>query len=250
MSYINILNINNLGVGSSFFHKLNPLTKFVILICNYIILANLNLVNSTLYLAVLIIIMLLTFLKLQDFVKILIFLIIPLSGFMLLIVLLNFDHKILSIYGVFIKILSMLLPVIIYSYTTSPRASSYLFYILLKPFERFKINTNLVNLTLGIVISYIPILFLEFDNVLLIKASKGENIKEEPFFKKIVIIYNSLFTVLVNSFIRAERMVEAIIVRGFDKDKKRSFFINYEYDYKDFLVILFMVILTLIIVIR
>lgn len=243
MHYIKFLNINSLGYGISFIHKLHPLNKLFVLIINLIIVFNLNAKELLYYIIFLIILMLLTCISVKAILRLLIFLAITMIGFVIMIFLLNFNNKFFLLTIIFLKILSMILPLIFYSLTTPLKESIYTCELIFYPLKYFKINTNGINLMLNIVLAYIPLMLKEFDNIFLIKASKGEDIKAVNVFKKIKIIYDSLFSVLVNAFLKANEMVNAILIRRFEFSQTRSRFITYKVSVIDYLVLSLFIIL-------
>ncbi len=249
MNYINSFDVDKLGYGESFFHKFNPFTKLNILISSYIMLFSSNLIIQLLGIIILIVFLAISGFKLKNLIYVFFILILPLISFFILLLLINYDKKLLSLFIIFIRMLSLLLPILLYSNITPLKESVFVVSKILKPFEKISISfTNLSILSLTIVITYFPILLNEFDNILLIKAARGEDIKESKFLEKIKIIYSSLFPVLVNSFLKAEQMVDAIIIRRFDKDSKRSSYVVYNFNTKDYvlnLIIIFLVLLIL-----
>ncbi len=244
MNYINSFDVEKIGYGKSFLHKLNPFTKLIILISTYIILFHLEISIQAIGIVLLLILLKISGFKIKNIVYVFLILLLPLLSFLILLLLINYDNILLSLLIIFLRMLSLFLPVLLYSNITPLKQSVYTISYILKPFEKISISfTNLSTLCLAIVITYFPVLLNEFDNVLLIKASRGEDIKESKFLKKIEIIYSSLFPVLVNSFIKAEQMIDAIVIRRFNKDLKRSSFISYKINTKDIIIILFLIII-------
>ncbi len=244
MNYINSFDVERLGYGDSFLHKLNPFTKLIIMISSYIFLFSVNIDNQLIWLLILIILLKLSGFKIKNLIYILLFLLIPLFSFYILLLLIDYDNKFLSIIKIFFRMISLFMPILLYSSITSLKESIFVISKILKPIEN--ISTSFYNLTIlsfTIVITYFPILLNEFDNILLMKASRGEDIKETSFINKLKILYSSLFPVLVNSFLKADQMVDAIIIRRFNKDKKRSSYINYKIHIKDYIIIVFVLIL-------
>ncbi len=245
MNYISSFNVEKLGYGQTFLHKLNPFSKLFILITSYIILFNVNLNVQLIGIISLIILLIVVGFKFRKLIYIFILLILPLLSFYILLLLIDYDNKALTMFIISLRMLSLFLPVVLYSCITPLKESVFVISKLLKPLEKISISfTNLAILSLTIVITYFPILLMEFDNVLLIKAARGEDIKEANFINKIKIIYSSLFPVLVNSFIKAEQMVDAIIIRRFNKDIKRSSYISYSLNLKDLIIIIILLLVS------
>ncbi len=249
MSYIKPLNINSLGYGKSFIHNLHPYNKAILLIINYVIIFSLNIKYLSIYLLFLTVLSLLTVINIRSFLKLILFLTFYSLGFLLLIIIMGLDNKLLTYFIVMLKFYSMILPIMFYSFSTPLKQTNYVLYKICLPLEKIKVNSNLVNLTFTIIITYIPIILYDFDNVLLIKASKGEDIKEVNVIKKVLIIQNTLFTVLVNSFQRANFLTDSVLIRNFHKNKKRSNYISYNYKLKDKVVTVLLLVLFLILLI-
>ncbi len=248
MNYINSFDVDKLGYGESFFHNFNPFTKLNILISSYIVLFSSNPTIQLLGILILIIFLALSGFKFKNLIYLFLILILPLLSFFILLLLIDYNNKFLSIFIIFIRMLSLLLPILLYSNITSLKESVFVVSKILKPFEKISISfTNLSILSITIVITYFPILLNEFDNILLIKAARGEDIKDSKFIEKIKIIYSSLFPVLVNSFLKAEQMVDAILIRRFDKDKKRSSYIVYNVHIKDYVINILIILLVLVV---
>lgn len=241
MSYLKILNINNLGQGSSLIHKLHPYNKFCLLVLNIFLVFQFTGKELVIYVVLLLVIMLSTCISFKNLLKILGLLLLTMIGFVIMIVLLNYNHKLLLLSKIYIKILSMVLPLVFYSLTTPLKQSIYTFEMILEPLKHLKINTNIVNLVLNIILTYIPLLLQEFDNVFLIKATKGEDIKNVSWFKKIKIIYNSLFVVIVNSYLKANELVNAILVRQFKFNEQRSRFVIYKMKKRDIFIMIILI---------
>lgn len=251
MTYLNLLNVEKLGIGESFLHKINPIIKFVLLVFTYILLFNINIYNQIFILIIIAILLLSSGFKLKNFLILFLFLLLPLFSFLILLLILNVDNLLYSLIIISLRMVSLFMPVILYSNITPLKETVYTISTILKPFSKISLSfTNLATLTASLTITYFPILINEFDRVLLVKASRGEDIKKENFINKIKIINSSLFPVLVNSFLKADQMIDAIIIRGFNKDKKRSSFTKYTLNKRDFIVLIFIIFLTIILIVK
>ncbi len=229
MIFLSNLDINKLGIGGSFVHKLHPLTKFIMLVLNYIILLNISFSYSIVYIIMLVAIMLLIGVNFKKILLIFVLSLIPLFTFGILIILIDINNVIYTLGLLYLRIIGMIIPMVFFSSTTTIREVYYLIYMLIHPFKYLKLNTNLLILTFSITFSFFPILLNELDNILLVKASKGENFKRSSILKKIKIIYSSLAILLINSIQRANILIDSILIRGFDNNGMRSFYIHYSF---------------------
>lgn len=239
MNYIDFLDIDEIGNGNSFFHKLHPLNKILLLILFYLVIFSFGILVKIISISILIILLYFTNMKHSTLIKIFITTLFFLVSFEILIFLIDLNNKVYLTIKIFIRLLSMILPIVLYSNITTLKETVYSITKIISPIRHINIGlANIIELCLTLIITYIPILLLEFDRIFLIKASKGEDIKNSSFMKKINIIYTSLFPVVVQSFIKAEQMIDSIVVRGYDKDIKRTTYITYNIDNKNKIVII------------
>ena len=150
MNYIPILDIEELGVGNSFLHKLFPINKLLMLIILYLIIFSFGIIVNMVILSFIIIILLFSNFKMRKLFNLFIFLLIPLSSFGVLVILLNVDHKLIVLLTIFIRLLSMVLPLILYSNITTLKETVYTITTIIKPLKYLKININLIVLGLFI----------------------------------------------------------------------------------------------------
>ncbi len=239
MEFLSSLNINKLGSGNSFIHKLHPLTKFIMLVVNYSIFLNSSFYCNIAYIIVLIVVMMLIGVKFKKIILIFIFSLIPLFTFGILIILINITNALYTFAFLYLRIIGMIIPMVFFSSTTTIRQVYYLIYMLIYPFKYLKLNINLITLTLSVTFSFFPILLNELDNILLVKASKGENFKRVSIPKKVKIIYSSLAILIINSIQRSNVLIDSILIRGFDNQGTRSFYIHYPFLKSDYFFSIF-----------
>ena len=235
--------LNSFTIGSYYsvdskIHHLHPLTK---IICS--LLAIISVVNTNSYIYVLILIALfcgiiyLSKIPFKYFTKA----IISAKYFLLSILIINiiFSGSIIS--GVFI-ILKMLLIIIISSillFTTKIDEMIKGLQLFLRPLNILKISSDKVALSLVLSIHFVPILLEQANHIIKAQSSRGLNFSELSIKDKLKSFKVILFPMFSISLKKADIIADALQVRHFNYNKKRSSIHFYKMTFCDIITILF-----------
>ena len=124
--------------------------------------------------------------------------------------------------AVFFRFVLTILMSTVVSLTTRPIDLTDGIEFLLSPLKIFKVSVQDIALMLTIALRFIPTLMDEANRIMKAQQSRGVEFGEGNIFeqmKKIVPIFLPLFT---SSFYRAEEMANALDVRGYQGNKKRT----------------------------
>lgn len=128
--------------------------------------------------------------------------------------------------------------------TCSPSELSEAVTKLLRPLKIFKFRLSDFSLILFISLRFIPILYEEFNNVR--NAQKIRGVKfSGSLISKILSLKSLLIPLFLSAIRRADALSEALIVRGYDSKKARTFYSTHQLSYLDIsFLILYVLIIT------
>ena len=134
------------------------------------------------------------------------------------------------------------------SLTTRPLDLTDAIESLLAPLKLFKVSVQDIALMLSIALRFIPTLMDEANRIMKAQQSRGVEFGEGNLFeqmKKVIPIFLPLF---ISSFYRAEEMANALDVRGYQGNKRRTKFRIQKWKFQDTMLVVSYACLTLIII--
>lgn len=234
--------------GDSFLHHLDPRAKLImgLLYIGILFLVD-DLISTLLLVAFTFFVILLTKIKVRIFIKG----IKPLIWLIIFTVIMQllftgggdiyFEWGIVKItsFGVensalvFMRFTLLIMMSTVVTLTTKPMDLADAISYLLKPFAYLRVPVQDIALMLTVSLRFIPTLMEETDKIMQAQRARGVDFGEGNVFeqmKKIVPIFIPLF---VSSFNRAEDLANAMEVRGYDGDAKRTRFRLLHWHYRD-----------------
>lgn len=146
--------------------------------------------------------------------------------FMILITLLFRDSFSLMILSIMKVILGILYTNIIL-FTTRSSEVVYGLELLCQPLKYVKVNPNQVAITISLALRFIPNIFMEIDKIMKSQASRGVDFQYEKWDGKLKAISSMIVPVLYLSLKRADDVADAMMVRSYDYNAKRTRYHHY-----------------------
>jgi len=106
---------------------------------------------------------------------------------------------------------------------------------LLSPLRLIKIKTDNITMMLSLVIRLIPSLLEETQKVIIAQSARGADLYSSNFFKKIKIIVSLLIPIFVISIKKGDELADALIVRGYELNVRRTSIDGYKIRFIDFI---------------
>lgn len=130
--------------------------------------------------------------------------------------------------------------------STSPNEITHGFEDLFKPLKVFKFPGETIALTLSIALRFIPFLFDEVERIKIAQQSKGYDIDELGYFSRFKYYSLLLIPLLLSSIQRAEDVANAMEVRAYAANTKKTRFREYKISKYDFILLLTLLMLTIV----
>ncbi len=108
---------------------------------------------------------------------------------------------------------------------------------LLKPLKIFKVPVDSIALSLSIALRFIPLFFDEVERIEVAQKSKGYDIDDLRFHEKFRYYAFILVPLLLSAVKKSEDIANAMIIKGYGIEKKRSRFRSYKLNKEDFILI-------------
>lgn len=155
------------------------------------------------------------------------------------IIILNFLLKV-SFY-VSIVMVSKICLVVLYSsvlmFTTTTNELAYGISSLLRPLEFFGINVTKISMAIALSLNFIPSLFMSSNKILKSQMSRGFDYNSNSFRDRILAIRTVFIPMFVSSIKRADSVSEAMEVKNFNFENKRSNISDCRWHFCDFYMI-------------
>lgn len=116
---------------------------------------------------------------------------------------------------------------------------------LLRPLRSLKVPVDEFSLMLSISLRFIPNLLDETQKVMDAQRARGTQFGEGSLFKQMKTLVPVFLPLFVSSLNRAEELADVMEVRGYQSSEKRSTFRQLQWQKRDTLCLLFMLVLTI-----
>lgn len=133
-----------------------------------------------------------------------------------------YDHGVIRAGFIFVRIANVIILTSLLTFTTMTTDLNYGIESLLKPLKIIKVPVDMIAMMLSLTLRYIPTLLGETQKIMKAQTSRGVDFKESKFKDKVLQIVALLVPVFVISFKRAEDLANAMEVRGYVIDEKRT----------------------------
>ena len=145
----------------------------------------------------------------------------------------------------------IIIELIIYSklitYTTNTSSINYAITKLCTPLKIFKINPLFISMSITLTIRFIPIVINEINTI--VKSLKVKGIYFSKDIKKNIIILKQIIKpIFKNSILKADKIANAIELKYFDFNKKRSNYFEYKFKLQDIIFLAIFVLITIFII--
>ncbi len=217
---------NNLILGryypvKSFIHSMNPLSK---VICLFIFVI-MNLISNSILFRILLLVLNVLIVYLSN-VPTMVYLksLSKMKIFLIFIFIINiiFGVNIITNILMVIKIVLLVNYSSILTLTTPPTEITYGLEMFLKPLNKLKIPVNKVSLSISLALRFIPTIFDEATKILKSQASRGVDYYNSDLKGKIEAVKTMIIPMFKLSLKRADIFADAMEVRLFSFDKRRT----------------------------
>ena len=242
---LNNIELNSYINSNSIINKINPLIKIIsiIFILFLSILSN-NITSHLLIILLIINLILISKIDISYYLKT----INNMKYF--LIVIFVFNLFFINITDSIINILRII-ELIIYSklitYTTNTSSINHAITKLCTPLKIFKMNPLFISMSITLTIRFIPIVINEINTI--VKSLKVKGIYFSKDIKKNIIILKQIIKpIFKNSILKADKIANAIELKYFDFNKKRSNYFEYKFELQDIIFLAIFVLITIFII--
>ncbi|MDD3048918.1 MAG: energy-coupling factor transporter transmembrane protein EcfT [Bacilli bacterium] len=202
-------------------HQMNSTSKLIcvlLLIISLFIGWNIYLISLLVLLTLMM--MILSKVPLNLYFKI----IIGIIPIIILIMLFNIIFNISIVFTILIsvKIIIGVLYTMILTYTTSTTEITYGLEQILSPLKYLKISVNKVALSISLFLRLIPTIFEQGHKIMNAQASRGRDFKYSKIITKIKIILAMIFPMFSKSFIKLDNLKDAMTIRLYNYNNKRT----------------------------
>lgn len=146
--------------------------------------------------------------------------------------------------GVFLRFTLTIFMSVAVSMTTRPIEFTDALEYLFKPLRHLKVPVQDVALMITIALRFIPTLVDESQRIMKAQQSRGMEFGEGNIYKQMKSLIPVFLPLFVSSFYRAEEMANALDVRGYQGEKKRTRFRKRKWHVRDTVYVLSYVVLT------
>ena len=138
-------------------------------------------------------------------------------GFMII-----YDQAIYYTVYTFLRIILMLAFSLILTSTTRPMDLTYALEWYLHPLTFIKIPVHIIVMIISLSLRFIPTLLEETDRIMKAQSSRGVDFENGKFLEKIKAIISLIVPLFISSIQRSSELADAMEVRGYDPDAKRT----------------------------
>jgi energy-coupling factor transport system permease protein len=111
---------------------------------------------------------------------------------------------------------------LILTYTTSSTEITYGLEKVFSPFKYMRIPVNKIALSISLALRFIPTIFEQSEKILKSQASRGIDFYHSGIREKVIAVSSMLFPMFILSFKRADNLADAMEVRLYDCNSKRT----------------------------
>ncbi|MGL6063643.1 MAG: energy-coupling factor transporter transmembrane component T family protein [Fusobacteriaceae bacterium] len=109
------------------------------------------------------------------------------------------------------------------------------------PLKKLKLPVSELALILSIALRFIPLFFEESERIKNAQASKGWDVRELNFIEKIKFHSKILVPLISSAIIRAEELANAMEIKGYSLHNNKTRFNEYYFNKRDFLFLFFII---------
>ena len=252
---MNTLTFGRYSPYDTFVHRLDPRNKILMLILLVVAvffkftIYSTTLIFSGTFLILLIILMLISKVRITSLLKALLgmwFLILVLLAIYILIPNSTYTHVALNINGfkiywdafyqagfIILRILLMLGLTMILTSTTKPMDLTYGLEWYMSPLKVIKFPAHIIAMMISIALRFIPTLLEETERIMKAQASRGVDFSRGRLSKRLKAIISLIIPLLISAFQRSDELAEAMEIRGYDPNQKRTSFHKLRFSWRD-----------------
>ena len=143
---------------------------------------------------------------------------------------------------IFIRIFTMILMTLLLTSTTKSLDIAFAFEWFLTPFKLIKLPVANIALVMSLALRFIPLILEETQKIKKAQESRGVDFEKGNIFKRIKSFVSILVPLLTSSYETSIQMADAMEVRGFEPNKKRTKYNIRKFGYNDALALVFLVV--------
>ncbi|MGM9873431.1 MAG: energy-coupling factor transporter transmembrane component T family protein [Bacilli bacterium] len=143
---------------------------------------------------------------------------------------------------IILRLILMISLTMVLTLSTKPIDLTYAFEWYMTPLKLIKVPVHACAMTISLALRLIPTLLEEADRIRKAQASRGMDIENGSFIKKIKSLLSLIIPLLVTSFQRSDELSTAMEARGYDPLEKRTRYKIYKFSLIDLLSLIIVVI--------
>ena len=143
---------------------------------------------------------------------------------------------------IFIRIFTMILMTLILTSTTKSLDIAFAFEWFLSPLKFIKFPVSNLALVMSLALRFIPLILEETQKIKKAQESRGVDFEKGNIFKRVKNFASILIPLMVSSYTASIQMAEAMEVRGFVPNQKRTRYNTRKFTYIDLIALLFLVV--------
>lgn len=152
-----------------------------------------------------------------------------------------YTNAILQSSYIFFRLLLMLAFTMILTSTTKPLDMTYAVEFYLRPLGYLKFPYQKVAMTISIALRFIPTLMDETNKIMNAQSSRGVNYESGGLKEKVGSIISLIIPLLVASLEHSDQLADAMVVRGYNPDAKRTRYRKFKIAARDILSIILVI---------
>ena len=140
----------------------------------------------------------------------------------------------------FLRIILMLSFSLILTSTTRPMDLTYALEWYLYPLKLIKVPIHVIVMIISLALRFIPTLLEETDRIMKAQASRGVDFENGKFLEKVRAIISLIIPLFISAIQRSSELADAMEVRGYDPEGKRTRYRVMKVHLRDLWTVLFM----------
>ncbi|MDR0831700.1 MAG: energy-coupling factor transporter transmembrane protein EcfT [Bacillales bacterium] len=154
-----------------------------------------------------------------------------------------YQEVFLSILYILLRVTMMITISMILTATTKPLHLNYALEYLMTPLKLVKFPVVEVSMMISIALRFIPTISLETQRLMKAQSSRGANFQSPNIFKRVGALVSLLVPLFISAFDRSEQLADAMEVKGFDIEVKRSKYQQLKFSLKDLFFLIFILLI-------
>lgn len=143
---------------------------------------------------------------------------------------------------IFIRIFTMILMTLILTSTTKSLDIAFAFEWFLSPLKLIKFPVSNLALVMSLALRFIPLILEETQRIKKAQESRGVEFEKGNIFKRIKVFSSILVPLMVSSYETSIQMADAMEVRGFVSNQKRTRYVVRKFSLIDLFALIFLVV--------